>query len=67
MIEDASIHTDFIGGGSVKNELFLTYDDEEHGTKPLFGNKKISTRRVEARVCPNCGKVELYVDLNENE
>ncbi len=66
MVEDANIHTDYVGGVSFEEQIYLTYDDEKNGKKPLLGSKKISTKRVKARVCPNCGKVELYVDLKEN-
>jgi len=33
----------------------------------LLSNDKLSIKRVKARVCPSCGKVELYVDLKGNE
>ena len=65
MIEDNNLHTDFVGGTSFESQIYLTYNDEENGTKTLFGAKKISTKRVKARVCPNCGKVELYIELKE--
>ena len=66
MIEDTDLHTDYVGGVSFEEQIYLTYRDEENGTKSLIGDKKISTRRVCGRVCPNCGKVELYVDLKKN-
>ncbi|MBQ1495872.1 MAG: hypothetical protein IIZ40_00765 [Bacilli bacterium] len=65
MIEDTNLHTDYVGGVSFEEQIFLDYPDEENGTKLLFSNKKISKRRVKARVCPKCGKVELYVELNK--
>lgn len=65
MIEKTNLHTDYVGGVRFEEQIFLDYDDELHGIKPLFGNKKISKKRIKARVCPQCGKVELYVDLNE--
>ena len=63
MIEDTNLHTDYVGGVKFEEQIYLTYGDEQNGTKPLFGSNKISTKRVKARVCPNCGKVELYIDL----
>lgn len=67
MIENTNLHTDYVGGTSYEEQVFLDYDDEINGSKVLFGNKKISIRRLKARVCPNCGKVELYVDLKNSK
>ena len=67
MIEGDSLHTNYVGGVSFEEQIYLDYEDEENGTKMLFSNKKISKRRVKARICPNCGKVELYIDLKENK
>ena len=67
MIDETNLHTDFVGGVSFDEQIYLTYDDEENGNKPLFSSKKISTKRVKARVCPKCGKVELYVDLKDDD
>lgn len=67
MVDDTNLHTDYVGGVSFKEQIFLDYNDEINGSKQLFGNKKISKRRIKARVCPNCGKVELYVDLTNNK
>ena len=50
--------------------LALTMDDidlEKNIKVPIEGSDKIikkGPRRVKARVCPVCGKVELYIDLN---
>lgn len=55
MIEDVNLHTDYVGGVSFEEQIFVTHDEAN----------KITTRRVRARVCPKCGKVEFYVDLNE--
>ena len=63
--EDTNLHTDMVGGASFKEQIYLDYRDEEHGSRTLFGNKKISKRRVKARVCPKCGKVEFYIDMNK--
>ena len=67
MIEDTSLHTDYVGGVSFEEQIYLDYNDEINGSKMLFSDKKISKRRVKARVCPNCGKVELYIDLINNK
>ena len=63
MIEDTNLHTDYVGGVSFEEQIYLDYNDEINGTKMLFSDKKISKKRLKARVCPNCGKVEMYVDL----
>ena len=67
MIEDTNLHTDYVGGVKFEEQIYLDYKDDINGSKVLFSDKKISKRRLKARVCPNCGKVELYVDLiNKN-
>ena len=50
MINDTSIHTDYVGGSSFEECIYLTVM-----YRPAL--------RVKARVCTNCGKVELYVDV----
>lgn len=67
MIECSSLHTDYVGGVKFEEQILLDYDDEKNGTKMLFSNKKVSKKRLKARVCPSCGVVELYVDLASNE
>ena len=37
MIEDTNLHTDVVGGVSFEEQIYLTYADEENGTKPIFG------------------------------
>lgn len=64
MVENTSLHTDYIGGVKYEEQIYLDYEDEENGHKELFSNKKKSIKRVKARICPKCGKVELYIDLN---
>ena len=51
MIEDTNLHTDYVGGVSFEEQIYLSYT-----------NGKAITCRVKARVCPSCGKVELFVD-----
>ena len=65
MVEDTSLHTNHIGGVKYEEQIYLDYKDDENGFKMPFSSKKISINRVKARICPNCGKVELYVDLND--
>ena len=65
MIEDTNIHTDYVGGVDFETQIYLDYADDENGSKMLFSNKKVSRKKVKARVCPKCGKVELYVDLEK--
>ena len=67
MVEAERLHTDYVGGARMEERIYVDYDDEENGFTPLLGNKKISIKMVRARVCPQCGKVELYVDLNADE
>jgi ssDNA-binding Zn-finger/Zn-ribbon topoisomerase 1 len=67
MIEKTNLHTDYVGGTRIEEEIYLDYADEENGFNVLFSNEKKSIRRVKARLCPQCGKVELFVDLNEKE
>lgn len=64
MIEGKNLHTDYVGGVKYEEQIFLDYEDEKNGYKELFGDNKISKKRLKARVCPNCGKVEMYVDIN---
>lgn len=67
MIECSSLHTNYVGGVKFEEQIFLDYEDEKNGINMLFNNKKMSKKRVKARVCLSCGLVELYVDLNSNE
>ena len=64
MVEQTNLHTDYVGGVKFEEQIYLDYEDEENGTKPLFSNTKITKKRLKSRVCPKCGKVELYIDLN---
>lgn len=65
MIGETDLHTDYIGGARFDEQIYL--DLEKNIKVPIEGSDKIikkGTRRVKARVCPVCGKVELYIDLN---
>ena len=63
MVEQTNLHTDYVGGVKHEEQIYLDYEDEENGFKIPFSNKKISKKRVKARVCPKCGKVEFFIDL----
>lgn len=67
MIEDTNLHTDYVGGASFEEQIFLTtYDKSESGTSFLgIEFPKTQTKRVKARVCPKCGKVEFFISLEE--
>ena len=69
MIEKTELHTDYVGGVSFEEQIYLTYVNGTRTAKSLFGQEKeketYTTNRVRARVCPKCGKVELYVDFND--
>ena len=53
MIGETDLHTDYIGGARFDEQIYLDLEIIKKGP-----------RRVKARVCPVCGKVELYIDLN---
>ena len=57
MVEQTNLHTDYVGGVKFEEQIYLDYEDEENGTKPLFSNTKKKKKRLKARVCPKCGKV----------
>lgn len=71
MKEDASIHTDYVGGYSFEEQIYITYNDGSVITKNVFGKEKekdkYDSKQVKCRFCPKCGKVELYIDLNSEE
>lgn len=68
MIEDTDLHTDFVGGVKFEEQIYLTYLSNTTMSKNIFGQdkerKNYLTERVKSRVCPICGKVELYIDIN---
>ena len=69
MIEKTNLHTDYVGGYSYEEQLYVSYTDGTKLVKGIFGGEKekdnFVTKRVKARVCPKCGKVELFVDDSE--
>ncbi len=71
MIEETNLHTDYVGGVSFEEQIYLTYVNGKTVSKGLFGKEKErdnnTTKRVKARVCSNCGKIELFVDTNSQE
>lgn len=68
MIDNTSLHTDYVGGISFEEQIYLSYVDGKTKSKNIFGKEQEVdnefTERVMARVCPKCGKVELYIDVN---
>lgn len=66
MIENTELHTDYVGGVSFEEQIYLSYINGTTKTKNIFGKEKEKcnyiTERVKARVCPSCGKIELFVD-----
>lgn len=67
MIEETSLHTNYIGGAHYDEQIYVDFEDEKNGHKELLSDRKMSRKRVKARVCPECGKMELFIDLNEKE
>lgn len=71
MKEDADIHTDYVGGYSFDEQIFITYEAGNITTKNIFGKEqekeKYESKQVKCRFCPQCGKVELFIDLNSQE
>ena len=66
MIENVNLHTNYVGGAKREEQIFVSYKDERKPTQSIFGFETSYNvvQRVKARVCPNCGKVEFYIDLN---
>lgn len=65
MIGETDLHTDYIGGIRFEEQIYV--DLEKNVKIPTENEDKIlkkGPKRVQARVCPVCGKVELYIDLN---
>jgi len=66
MIENTNLHTDYVGGTSFDEQIYLSYINGSITTKNIFGKEKVKSNyineRVKARVCPSCGKVELFID-----
>ena len=66
MIEDTNLHTDYVGGVSLEEQIYLTYPNGKELIKNIFGfmDNRV-TERVKARVCSKCGKVELFIEVNK--
>jgi len=71
MIDNAEIigqHLAEAGRDAISN-IYVSYVDGVKEVKGLFGKVKEEENHcffnVKARVCPKCGKVELYVDFEE--
>lgn len=67
MIENTNLHTDYVGGIDYEEQIYIDYTHGEKPVKSLFGAGNRVIKRVKARICPKCGKVELYVDLENND
>ncbi len=67
MIDNTNIHTDYVGGIDYEEQIYVDYTQGENAVKSFFGAGNRTIKRVKARVCPKCGKVELYVDLENND
>lgn len=71
MIEDTNLHTDYVGGVSFDEQIYLSFVNGTIKRKSLFGKEKVqeneTTERVNARVCPSCGKIELFVNIKSGE
>ena len=69
MIENTNLHTDYVGGVTYEEQIYLSYVNGTTTAKNIFGKEREKennvTKRVKARVCPNCGKVELFVELDD--
>jgi len=69
MIKNTNLHTDYVGGVSFEEQIYLSFVNGVDKVKNIFGKEKEKnnyvTKRVNARVCPNCGKVELFVDIGD--
>ncbi len=72
MIEDVEVFGQhpFEIGVDGESEMFIKYKGDMRQVSGLFGIK-VNTNDYEAplkaRMCPKCGKVELYANLNENK
>lgn len=69
MKEDADIHANYVD--SFEDQIFITYNAGSITTKNIFGKEqekeKYESKQVKCRFCPQCGKVELFIDLNSEE
>lgn len=49
--------------------LYVNFSKGKEEVKGLFGKTKIvenyDRKEIKAKLCPECGKIELYVDLTE--
>lgn len=56
-------------GSDGRSDLYISYVDGKVELKGLFGKVRTEDNyceySIKARVCPKCGKVELYIDFNE--
>lgn len=73
MIENAKLtgQHPFEIGIDGSSDMFVEFFNNEHEVKGLFGKTKMKkdfhSFGISARVCPNCGKVELYINKEDLE
>lgn len=71
MIEDAEItgQHPFEIGVDGSSDIFISFVNGKKEVTNLFGKtkeKKIYCEsKLKARICPNCGKVEMYINTND--
>ncbi len=62
MIDNAKIFDD-------SSNIFISFLNGKREVKNFFGNIKVKkiqcNKELKARICPTCGKVELYIDPDD--
>lgn len=72
MIDNAEIYGQhpFEIGIDGSSELYVSFVNGKTMTKNIFGKENeednLCENELKARVCPKCGKVELYIELDSN-
>ena len=63
---NSEIHTDYCGGHTFDTQIRVSIPNGFDKRKSIFGKEmeieNYINEQVKARVCPKCGKVELYID-----
>lgn len=71
MIDNAEItgQHPFELGVDGSSNIFISFLNGKMEVKNLFGNIKVKkiqcNKELKARICPTCGKVELYIDPDD--
>ena len=69
MVENAKINGQhpFELGIEGASDIFISFTNGKREVKNIFGKIKEKEnyyeKELKARICPNCGKVELYVEI----